>query len=486
MALHALERGWKHFSRNISKPFTGANVENMRALDKVLAEIEGRGYDATPDQVRQNPPTYAYGKFNFSWLTALSDDEFHAMHNGWRLVLQVALRGGAAATGTGRIAPLDRRRLVDGPGNPTMWKDLQAIKDRYRKLAHDKVKGMFAQAKEGLENLQRRIEDAIHHNPVFGVYASYYTTATTAYEHAQEEGAANDMQRKILAAGGLYKLIKAGVAVGRTIASFGTDFSAIKSLVQNSLNSLNSLGGLIAGVIDLASGREADYRRLTARLGVEQSVDRLIRRLRDKDQEALSEQLDRGAHRLQRGADLTEETLLQLGREIRHAKFWMETFAKDLREIKRELAEPPLISELRDRLAAAHIDEDSGLVKPSEVLRLEVAERATRTALQRRAEEAAQKYQNFADMLGRDLEKMQNYLAAIETRRGLAGRQLAAVGAGQQFDVARSIAHQVASFDRSRLRRPAPAAGPAPALPPDALRDALAARRRGIAGDDEA
>lgn len=486
MALHALERGWKHLSRNISKPFTGANVENLRALDKLLAEIESRGYDATPDQLNpgQSPQKFAYGKFNFMWLTALSDDEFHAMHNGWRLVLQLAQRGGGAGTGAGRIAPLDRRRIVDGAGNPTMWKDLQAIKDRYRKLGHDKAKGMLAQAKEQLEALQRRIEDAVHQNPLFGVYASYYSTATTAYEHAQEEGAANDTQRKILAAGGLYKLIKAGVAVGRTIASFGTDFSAVKGLVQNSLNALNSLGGLMAGVIDLARGREADYRRLTARLGVEQSVDKLIQRLRDKDQEALGQQLDRGAHRLQRGADLTEETMLQLGREIRHAKFWMDTFTKDLREIKRELAEPPLISELKDRLAAARVDEDSGLVKPSEVLKLEVAERATRAALQRRAEEAAQKFQNFAEMLGRDLEKMQNYLAAIETRRSLAGRQLAAVGAGQQFDTARSIAHQAASFDRSRLRRPGPAAGPAPSEP-DALRDALAARRRQIAGDED-
>src|SRR5690348_15872568 len=119
MALHALERGWKHLSRNISKPFTGANDENLRALDKMLAEIESRGYDATPDQLNpgQSPQKFAYGKFNFMWLTALSDDEFHARHNGWRLVLQLALRVGRAGMGDSRIAPLFRRRIVDGAVN---------------------------------------------------------------------------------------------------------------------------------------------------------------------------------------------------------------------------------------------------------------------------------------------------------------------------------------------------------------------------------
>jgi hypothetical protein len=486
MTLHALERGWKHFSRNISKPFTGANVENLRALDKLLREIEQQGYDATPERLNpsQNPQKFSYGKFDFTWLTALSDDEFRAMHNGWRLVLQVALRGGGA--GTGRIALGERQRLVEGPGTPQMWKDLQAIKDRYRTLAKEKVKGFVGASIERLKALATKLDDAIHQSPVFGVYASYYSTASAVYERAQDDGAANDMQRKILAAGGLYKLIKSGVTLGRTIASFGADFSAVKSVVQSSFAALNSLGGLLGGLVDLARGREADYRRLTARLGVEQGVDRLIRRLRDKDQEALGEQLDRGAHRLQRGADLTEETLVTLAREMRHAKFWMDTFVKDLAEIKRELAEPPFISELKDRLASLRRgdDEDAGVIKPSELLKVEVAERNTRAQLQQRANEAELHFRRFSEMLGNELRKMQEYLAAVETRRSLAGQQLGAVGAGQQFDTARSLAHQAASFDRSRLRPPGPAA-PRPAPAPDPLRDALAARRRAIAGDDE-
>jgi hypothetical protein len=486
MTMHALERGWKHFSRNISKPFTGANVENLRALDKLLREIEQQGYDATPERLNpsQNPQKFSYGKFDFTWLTALSDDEFRAMHNGWRLVLQVALRGGGA--GAGRIALMDRQRLVEGPGTPQMWKDLQAIKDRYRTLAKEKVKGFVGASVEKLKALATKLEDAIHQSKVFGVYASYYSTASTIYERAQDDGAANDMQRKILAAGGLYKLIKSGVTLGRTIASFGADFSAVKSVVQSSLGALNSLGGLLGGIVDLARGREADYRRLTARLGVEQGVDRLIRRLRDKDQEALGEQLDRGAHRLQRGADLTEETLVTLAREMRHAKFWMDTFVKDLAEIKRELAEPPFISELKDRLASLRRgdDEDGGVIKPSELLKVEVAERNTRAALLQRANEAELHNRRFSEMLGNELKKMQEYLAAVETRRSLAGQQLGAVGAGQQFDTARSLAQQAASFDRSRLR-PAGPPPPRPAPAPDALRDALAARRRAIAGDDD-
>lgn len=482
MALNALERGWKHVSRNVTKVFTGANLENLRELDKLLCEIEQQGYDATPERLNpaQNPQKFRHGKFDFSWLTALSEDEFRAMHNGWRLVLQVALPGVRA--GAGRIALADRRRLVDGAGSAQMWKDLQAIKDRYRSLAKSKVKGFFGSAVERIQGLATRLEDAVHQSPTFGVYVSYYSTAATAFEHAQEEGAANDTQRKILAAGGIYKLIKAGVSLGRTIATFGADFSAVKSVVESGLGALNSLGGLVAGLTDLARGREADFRRLTARLGVEQGVDRLIRRLRDREQEDLREQLARGAHRLQRGADLTEETLVKLGREIRHAKFWMDTFAADLAEIQRDLAEPPFITELKLRFAALGGDDD-GLVKPSELLKLEIADRNTRAALKRKAEEAERHCRNFSEMLGNDLAKLRDYLAAVETRRSLAGRQLGAVGAGQEFDAPRSIAHQAASFDRSKLRPVGPRAAPA-SPPPDTLRDAMAARRRHIAGDE--
>lgn len=485
MARTTLERGWKHFSRNLTKAFTGANVENLRELDKLLREIEALGYDATPERLNpgQNPQKFRHGKFDFLWLTVLSGQEFADFHNGWRLVLQHAQRGAGARAA--RIAPLDRQRLVEGPGTTEMWNGLQAVKDRYRALAKSKAKGFFAAKKEEFEALQKRLENALYQNQTFGVYASYYSAAATAFEHAQEEGAANDMQRRILAAGGIYKLMRAGISLGRTIASFGVDFSAIKGVVQDLLNALNALGGLVGGVIDLARGREADYRRLTARLGVEQGVDRLIRRLMDKDQEALGAQLERGAHRLMRGADLTEETLLKLGAEIRHTKFWMETFAKDLRELKRELAEPPLISELKARFAALRggEDDDSGVIKPSDLLKVEVADRGVRAELRRRAEEAERRVQNFAQLLGRDLDKLRDYLAAVETCRSLARGQLGAVGAGQEFDTARSIAHQAASFDRSRLR-PVRAAPPrAPAADP--LRDALAARRRHIAGDDK-
>ena len=102
----------------------------------------------------------------------------------------------------------------------------------------------------------------MHRNPRFGIYLSYYQAAEASYDHASLNGATNDLQRKILAGGGLYRVIKQGAAVAtglvRTVATAGADLSAVKNVVTKGIGLLNSLGGLMAGIVDLAFGREAD------------------------------------------------------------------------------------------------------------------------------------------------------------------------------------------------------------------------------------
>src|SRR5690554_854316 len=86
-------RALKHVSRAITKPFSGANKENLKALDKVI-----------PGLVTLGPPNnLRFGRFDFTWLLLLDQDQLTAFKGEWEAVLQAEV----ARTSGGRVVPLN-------------------------------------------------------------------------------------------------------------------------------------------------------------------------------------------------------------------------------------------------------------------------------------------------------------------------------------------------------------------------------------------
>ncbi|MEQ8329810.1 MAG: hypothetical protein RH859_05025 [Longimicrobiales bacterium] len=453
-----VQRAGKHVSRAISKPFSGANIPNLQQLERVMIEADQRGgIGRVADQ------TIRSGSFDFTWLQALSPHEFSQFRGQWIAVLQreSAVKKDRYHYAASAADPGTRMRLMQDTGNTEMWESLQDVKNTYRAMAKAREESVFENLKKSVTDTLARLQDRVHHNPVFGMYLTYFDQAQRTFDHATLHGSENQLQDRILAAGGLNKIASgtynAVTGTVRAVATLGTDVSAVKKAVTGAVDAVNHLGGMVKGVSDLARGREADLRSLSARYGIDKGIhdklDAAKRTVLGTDHRGtIRDQVARlGPQALSREAGIYEEDLAALRKELAHSLYWVAVWEKDVEAMREELAR--LGEEEREHRQAAlrqAANDPSFRSAQADVLLTTLAQ--ARQQYGRHSEETAKHLKRFKDMMVGELRAVDELLASANTRRAVADQQIASVNAGFQYSIKRTLAMEAAAFDRKRLR----------------------------------
>lgn len=441
-------RGWKHTSRFFSKPFVSYNKENLKALEKILIKLKPGKFPN--DLYKLEPNLFRYGQYNFTWLLAFNETEYYDFSGEWISTLQ---RFGTKSNNhlkTHRLSLAKRMSLFHST-DKEFWIDLQNIKKRNQKIAHAKAKGFFDKLYEKLVTVKKKADDRIHQNKFFGYYMTQYDNVNYVYEDCQKNGYTNETEKKIVVGGGLYKILKdAGSIVYKGIKIAGGDLSAVKGVVAKGASLLNKLGGLVAGLTDLVQGKEADFRRVTARFGLEQSVDTLKKKLLDKNQQgSLLDQTISGPQKLERSAGITFEELEELREALRHSIWWCDNWKLDIKEIKKDLNRPDHIDEMQRQLK---FDTEKAIIKPSQIAKLRAFVKRDKTKLKKDIAILEGKVKKFDYLLQPRLKKVNELLSAYDTRKSISKTQKKLASVGVEFDKPRQLANEIKGFDKTKLR----------------------------------
>lgn len=508
-------RGWKHTKRFFSKPFVGANKGNLKALDKELVKIKPTGEITDIKGLK-------YSEFDFTWMLMLDREERLDLIGEWTATLQrfqskVTPSSSTSTTSSSSSIPVTP--AVTRPLNPAlrdqifalsdsdMWKALQGTKNRYRTIAKDRIPGFFANLTKWWSSKRDSVETAVYRNELLGYYTTQYQAVNTVYEDCQKTGAENNTEKRILIAGGLYNVVKASVNIARSIPrALVLDASAIRKVAQNGFTLLNNLGGLIAGLFDLITGQEADFRRLTARWGLEKKIDDLKDWLFGPgDLGDLHDQVVTGPERLETAAEVKLEALDKVRKDVKHAQWWCSNWKLDIKVLEKEIKTPDFVDELKFKFAQLNGDEEGRFLKPSDLSGLDGFVKKDRAELNRQVTVLESKVHSFDYFLTKRMTTLNDLLAGYDTRRAISRTQKALASTGVAFDIPRQLALEIKSFDRSALKRaadrdiaehvPLPSdeesSGDSPIISErqptlsEMLHAALAERRRDIAPDDE-
>ncbi|GEM_PF-3399969 len=441
-------RGWKHTSRFFSKPFISYNKENLKALEKILIKVKPGKFPS--DIFKQEPNLFRYGQYNFTWLLAFNETEYYNFAGEWISTLQ---RFGTKSNNhlkTHRLSLAKRMSLFHST-DKELWTDLQNIKKRNQKIAHAKAKSFFDKLYDKLVTVKKKADDKIHRNTFFGYYMTQYDNVNYVYEDCQKNGTTNETEKKILVGGGLYRILKnAGGIVYSAVKIGGGDLSSIKGVVSKGASLLNKLGGLVAGLTDLVQGKEADFRRATARFGLEDSVDKLKNRLLDKDQQGtLLDQTIAGPQKLERSAGITFEELEGLREALRHSIWWCDNWKADIKEIRKDLNKPDHIDQMQRQLK---FDTDKAIIKPSQIAKLRAFVKRDKAKLKKDIAILEGKVKKFDYILQPRLKKVNDLLSAYDTRRSISKTQKKLASVNVEFDKPRQLANEIKGFDKSKLR----------------------------------
>lgn len=444
------QRAGKHVSRFFSKPFVGANKTNLKALDTALEKVRP-GINRKTFQVS----LVRYGQFDFSWLLLLTDDEIVDLRGEWAACFQTSQRSSRNTRFAQTVNPGDRRKMF-ASNDSTFWDALQDVKTRYKAIAADRMSGFFKDAVKWIRSKTAKVEDWANQNRYFGQYMAGYNTVNAVFDDATERGAESDLDRKILAAGGLWRIVKAGISAGKSIAKLVTtaDPSAAYNVVKKGVSILNHLGGLLAGLTDLVQNKEADFRKLSSRFGLDQHISVLQKKYLGKGvigrDDTLLKQTLEGPQRLEKAATITMVDLEKVRKDFRHAQWWCQVWRKDIEEMKKDIDEADYIKHLRQIFG--RVASDQGIVKPSQIAEMSAYVETNRKAMRKQVETLESKVRMFDALIGSRLRRLDVLLAAYETRRSLASQQKKTAGLGLAYDTKRKIAHEISSFDRSKLR----------------------------------
>ena len=483
------KRAWKHTSRALSKPFTGANKDNLKALEQIMVLLS-QGVPVSTIQ----PHQLRYGQYDFTWLTILTDEELREMVGEWTAVMQSEVRTSTNSR-FGTTVNVATRRVLMNSTESSFWSALQEVKKEFKSIAEDRVGGFFKSATEWFRKKKNKVDEEIHRNRYVGEYATAYTTVEGVFEDATLHGAETDMDRKILAAGGLWRVVKTGISMGKNlgkaIALPGP--KSVFKVVKGGVKLINSLGGLIAGVTDLVRDKDADFRSLTARMGLDAKLDHMKKKYLGagviEEGDTLESQVFEGPQRLEKAAEITMVELDELRSRFKHALWWCEVWKLDVEEIEKDIDESDVIKHLRQ--VFAQVTGEEGLVKPSQIAAMEGYVAPDREQLRKDVQTLKSKVERFEAFLGPRIQKMDDLLAGYDTRRGIATQQKKTASLGLAYDTKRRLAHEIRDFDRSRLRsHTLPREGQRPMDPEEtdletALRTALAKRREVIAPVDD-
>ncbi len=441
-------RSWKHTSRFFSKPFISYNKDNLKQLEKVLIKIKPGKYPG--DVYLTEPNLFKFGKYDFTWLLAFDQSEYNDFAGEWMADLQGYT---ASQTKSGRVMTINQttRMMLFNSTDSKFWTELQNTKKRHQKIAKAKAQGFFDKLYAKLVSAKQKADDKIHQNPYFGYYMTQYDNINYVYEDCQKNGTTNETEKKILVGGGLYRILKdAGSIVYKSVKIAGGDLSSIKGVVTKGASLLNKMGGLVIGMTDLVKGKEADFRRLSARFGLEKSVENIKNRLLDKDQQGtLLEQTISGPQKLERSAEITLGELDELREAVKHSLWWCENWKKDIAELKKDLKKPDHIDEMQRHLK---FDSEDAIIKPSQILKLKQFLKKDKEKVKKDIETLEGQVKKFDYLLQSRLGKLNDLLAAYDTRRSIAKTQKRLASVGVEFDKPRQLANEIKNFDRSKLK----------------------------------
>jgi hypothetical protein len=484
------QRARKHISRFISKPFTGANKGNLRALDPIVQKLVlGQKVSTLPIT------TLRFGQFDFTWLQMLDDDEIVELCGEWAACFQTSERSRLGSR-FAQTVDLGTRRKLLGTGDKNFWNALQDVKKRYKAIAEERTSSFFKKMKTWFRTKKAKVGDWSTQNRYFGPYLTGYQTLNAVFDDATQRGAQTDVDRKILAAGGLWRVVKTGLSTGKSIVKMvlAPNPKTLVSVVKGGVKILNQLGGLLAGLTDLVRNKEADFRRLSAQLGFDQEITHLRKKYLGagviEDGDTLRLQMKEGPQRLEKAATITLVDLNKLREDFRRAKWWCEVWRKDIEEIQKDIDESDVVKHLNQIFG--QIASEDALVKPSHVAELRGYIEPDRKAMGEKVKALEAKVKTFESMIAPRLKLLDELLAAYDTRRSLSGQQKRSAGIGLAYDVKHKLAYEVVGFDRSTLRsHTLPRKGQREQVKEGSdslmenLRTALARRRAYLAPDDD-
>jgi len=190
---------------------------------------------------------------------------------------------------------------------------------------------------------------------------------------------------------------------------------------------------------------------LSARYGLDESLEKLKKRLiGPEEQGTLLEQTIAGPQRLERSADLTFEKLDALRKQMKHSIWWCDNWKLDIKELKKDINKPEFVRELQQRLK---FDTEDAIIKPSDILKLARLEKQDKAKIKEEIKKLEKKVAGFDYFLKKRVDKLNDLLAAHDTRRSIAKTQKTLASTGVVYDAPRQIGLEIKSFDPSNLRK---------------------------------
>ena len=463
------QRAYKHVATLVSADI---NKDNLIALFSYLHELRLVGY-----LVEGVGKVHAqHGVHDFTWVSLLTADERRSMHlEGLGVVHNLAVQqtpqGGRLSLQHSALhAPAQPRNpaqpaLPKGAVGPVHLSSgavahairqasevdlapLKQVKHVWRARAKARERGALDAVSKKAAAIAAKIqsaEDWVYHSPLAGQYLTAYSQAVDSFEVVSVHGAQNDVERKILAAGGLYKVIKSAnkavKSVGKILAG---DVTSVASLGTAVFGILNQIAGITRAVSEAQKGQEEDFRSLTAQMGLDKEVEEFIdyvkRSLKDELQEGtIRSQVREGQHSLRRAINLYEKDLEPLRARLRHSRYWVAIWGHDLEALKSDLNELSSVeADITAQGPAASVEERAARGQ----LLAQVA--ARRKSGVEEIERIEMKLEVFDGMLERPLRKINDIVAAIETRRAILRSQANSMDAGLQPHHLTTLAEEAA------------------------------------------
>jgi hypothetical protein len=551
----------KHFSVNYEKL-----VKMNEVIDLYKTDRDRRGRVAVSSKASQllgSPdgaqPQYLKSQVSdFSWMTYL-DKDFDKMYGEWQAAFSAAWVSSnpritviTAASKASLLATRNDSKKSDAVKK--MWDELQQIKYKYQDIASTNKAGFIARCKKRLNEISKipgELEDSVmqrgtqqdeNNRPMLSkstkaaVYVAYLQEYGRTYERAQASGAENDLQRDVLRNVGLYRCVKfavdSGVSIAKIVGGMVT-LSTVKKLVTSAAGLINTAGGLLAGMTDVVSGKEADFRTLSARYGWDTEAGELkiraskavhrtlglkyVEDMRFDVSQDLNPSLSSAARAnlMDRDRALERQTPAEMANqaqrmidqmekdrhEVRHSLFWVGVFKRDLKELREELdnndatdGRKVMMRELQmalTELASRESKEDNKSVLPSQLNSLGAEAKAEMekacAELKPRIAEFEERLEKFEKLLVQANRELDRLLTGADTRRGITDTQFRLASTGVAHNMPQLLAQDAQSVKLKPVAA-RPVTVSADTSEQDMvslLSERLAARRALIQGDDD-
>jgi hypothetical protein len=471
------DRMWEVVKRNVN-PFKGANKPKLIALDRLIQEI---GTDFRSSFTRLREADWAFAQFNFVWVQSLTETEYQEFRGMWLSCFQSHNRPGPHASqapaspnfhrlvesnpapaatkfpiaaASHRFADVvsnaDRTRMLSTLSKDEFWNELQFLKEKYQKIASERNLGNLRKAFLYVQGIGNSASDKLFQNRYFGEYAAKADLINNIYDDAAANGPQSSLENKLLVAGGLWRVVKTTLSLAFGGIVMHATTSPMKVL-KKSLGALNALAGMVAGLTDLALGKNPNFQPLTGRLGIDSAIERYKKKFLGpglhQEGDTIRRQMEDGPARLIKSSDITIYDLDKVRDLIKRSLWWCKVWEKDIKELRRDA-----VNDLGTSTLTSGLKDAVGDKSASEVLKLNAAIDAERARQNEKIKTLETKVASSKAFYGERLAIINDLLAASETRLSIARKQAKSAAAGHSFDILRQIAVEASAFDRSNLK----------------------------------